>query len=151
MSVLKSPQETRGIAHVKARFADIFCHHGSGANYDAVTDIHRHNRRVGSYTDTVANRRAAPLLWLPGRAALDKWIINKHRAVRDKTVVADSHELTNECMGLDAAALTNFDSFLDLNEWTNEALVANLAAIEINGLDDSHVFSEPNIDNANRT
>jgi len=54
-------------------------------------------------------------------------------------------------MRLDPAPFANLYPSLDLDKRTYKAFVANLTAIKIYRLDNSHIFAKPNIDNAGTT
>ena len=93
----------------------------------------------------------SPKIRFAGRTTIGKRVINKHRAVRDETVIADGHQLADKRMRLDPTALTDLHTFLDLHKRPNEAFVANLTAIKIHRLDNSDVFAKLDIDNARTT
>jgi hypothetical protein len=71
--------------------------------------------------------------------------------MRNETVIANSHQLANECMRLNPAPFANLGPSLDLNKRTYKALVPNLTAIKIHRLDNSYVFAKLDIDNADTT
>jgi hypothetical protein len=61
---------------------------------------------------------------------------------------ADGHKFANEAVRLDPTTLPNDNVPLDFNEWTDETVVADGAAVKIYGTGDGHVLSESNVDNA---
>ena len=71
--------------------------------------------------------------------------------MRNEAVVADSHELTDEGVGLNPAALADRCSFLDLNERSDESIVADIAAVEICRLYNGHICAELNVNEPNCT
>ncbi len=71
--------------------------------------------------------------------------------MRDETVVADGHKLTDERVRLDPAAFPNLYAFLNLHERTNKAFVADLTSVKIDRLDNRHVLSKPDIYDAGAT
>ncbi|OIQ62953.1 hypothetical protein GALL_555110 [mine drainage metagenome] len=54
----------------------------------------------------------------------------------DKTVLADRHQLADESMRLHAGSGADRRTLLDLGKRTDEAIVADLAAIQVARLDD---------------
>jgi len=68
--------------------------------------------------------------------------------VGNEAFVPDGYELTDECVRLNSASLTDIYALLYLYEWTNEAAVSNRAPIEIDRLYDGDVFTKLNIDNS---
>src|SRR5437899_11235346 len=80
----------------------------------------------------------------PGREP----IVDEHRPVRDDTVIADGHELADECVGLDAAPLANDDVSLDLDERADEAVITDGASVQVDRLDEGDVFPERDVDDS---
>src|SRR5262249_15218950 len=83
-------------------------------------------------------------------AADGEGVVDEHRPVGHEAVIADRHELTDERVRLDSAALADDGLSLDLDERANERVVADRAAVEVDGLHESHVRAEPNVDDARR-
>jgi hypothetical protein len=82
---------------------------------------------------------------------LSEKVVNKHRAMRDKAVVADCDELANERMGLNASSATDLDTTLDLDKGTHEDTVPEATAVEVNRFHQRHGLAELDIDNADFT
>lgn len=66
--------------------------------------------------------------------------------MRDETVVPNRNQLAYERVGLNPAPLTDDCSLLDLNERPDEAIIADVAAVQVGRLDDRHIRAEPYID-----
>ena len=83
-----------------------------------------------------------------GRSAIRKQIIDEHHPVANKTVVTDLHEFADKTVRLDSRTFSNDDPALDLNKRANKSEIADLAFIEICGLNYRHIFAK--LDVANR-
>jgi hypothetical protein len=78
----------------------------------------------------------------PGRASTGKQVVDEHDAVADKTVVADGNQFANEGVGLDFRSIADPDTFLYLDEWTDERIISDLASVHVDGFNDGYVFTE---------
>jgi hypothetical protein len=87
-----------------------------------------------------------PKLWFSGRATLTEYVVNKHGAVRNETVVPNCNQLAYKRVGLNPAPLTDDCSLLDLNERPDKGIIADVAAVQVCRLDDRHIFAELYID-----
>ena len=67
--------------------------------------------------------------------------------MRNKAIIPDGDEFTDEGVRLNTAAITYFRPLLYLDEWSDKAAVSNRSLIEINRLYDGDVFAKVNIDN----
>lgn len=85
--------------------------------------------------------RAIPL----SRVSLGKRIVHELGAVRNEAVVPQFHEFTDKCVGLYPAPIPNNNAFLDFHERAHEALVPNLAVIDIGRLDNRNVGTKTNV------
>ena len=63
-------------------------------------------------------------------------------------MAANCHELTDETVGLYFGVSPYRDSLLYFNKRADEAIVADLTFIQINGLNDFRVQSKPNVSDA---
>jgi hypothetical protein len=73
-------------------------------------------------------------------------IVNEHGAVRDETIISDHHEFADKRVGLDSASLANYDSPLDFDKWSYEAIVTDLAAVEVDRLDNRDALPKRYVD-----
>ncbi|MGX1283756.1 hypothetical protein AB7M50_002881 [Bradyrhizobium elkanii] len=97
----------------------------------------------------VADHRLAPqLLASTCRAAGGERVVDEHHPVSDETILADGNELADEGMRLHPCARPDDDALLDFCEGADEAVVAELAAIEVAGLNDLDAFAEGDIAHA---
>jgi hypothetical protein len=120
------------VASVDAWLGDVACHDGPCADNNMVTDFDRHDRRIGPDRNVVTDPGPAPLAAIaPGWSTTCKRIIDEHCTVRDEAVVTDCNKLANECVGLNAASVPNYDASLNFNKWTNEGVVTKRALIQI--------------------
>ena len=101
--------------------------------------------------NVVSNPGLTPQFAVPTRRAPDrKWIVDEHCTVRNKTIIADANELADEGVRLNFAALTYDHTMLNLDERSNKRAIADSAAVNINGFDNSDVRSELNVPNSSR-
>ena len=70
------------------------------------------------------------------RTAGRERVIDEHHAVTDEAILADRHQFADERMRLHAGAGADADALLDFGKRPDKAIVADLAAVEIAGLDD---------------
>jgi len=68
--------------------------------------------------------------------------------MRNEAIVPDRDEVTDECVRLNSAPLTDRSALLYLDKGANEAVVAYGAPVEVDGLHHGHVPPELNIDNS---
>src|SRR5262249_28759505 len=123
------------ITGIGARRHDVLGYHRTGTDDHIIGDGDRHDGGVGADRDAVADHRFAPQLFLAfGRPADREGVVDEHHAMADEAVLADGHEFADEGMRLYARARTDLGALLDLGEGTDEAIVADAAAIEIAGL-----------------
>src|SRR5262249_51142650 len=98
---------------------------------------------VGTDRHAVADHGLAPeLLAAARRPAGRESIVDEHDTMAYETVLTNGDELADEGMRLYPRARTDDCSLLYLGEGTDEAIVANLALIEIAGLDHFHARAE---------
>ncbi len=93
---LKSAEKTRGVTYVEAGFSDIFGHDCASPDDDMIADRNREYGGVGPDAHAIANCCGSPEFALSGRTARVKWIINKHRAVRNETIIPNRNELADK-------------------------------------------------------
>ena len=85
----------------------------------------------------IADHGLAPqLLASARRAAGREGVVDEHHAMADKTVLADRHQFADEGMGLHPGAGADHRAFLDFRKRPDKTVIADLAAVEIAGLDD---------------
>ena len=60
-------------------------------------------------------------------------------------MISDFNQLAYECVGLDLAKSADFDSLLDLHEWSDTRMVTDIAFIEVDGFDNNDFLAEDNI------
>lgn len=75
-------------------------------------------------------------------------IIDKHRTVRNETIIPDTDSFTDERVGLNSAAPANRDVFLNFNKWPDKRIVSDQATVEIDRLHHLHILTELHIDNS---
>ena len=73
---------------------------------------------------------------------LAECVIDEHHAMADKTILADRHQLADEGMRLHAGAGADHRALLDLGKRSDEAIVADLAAVQVARLDDLDARAE---------
>ena len=66
--------------------------------------------------------------------------------MRNETVVPDRNQLAYERVGLNPAPLTDDCTLLDLNERPDEAVIADVTAVQVGRLDDRHIRAERYVD-----
>jgi hypothetical protein len=99
----------------------------------------------------IAKFGRTPKLWFSGRATLAEQVVNKHGTMRNETVVPSRNQFAYERVGLNPATLTNDCSLLDLNERPDEGIIADVAAVQVCRLDDSHIRAELYVDEPDGT
>src|ERR1039458_3703919 len=148
-SIVVRAQRPGGIARVIAGFGYVFGHHGPGADDDVITDPHGQNRRIGADGNMVANVSFLPKGFVSAsRTALLEQIIDEHHPMRNHSVISDGYQFTNKGVRLNLAAFANLYPFLNFDERSNEATLADGAAIEIDRLSDFDVLTKQDINNA---
>lgn len=65
----------------------------------------------------------------------------------NEAIIADGDQFTNKGVGLDPAALTDGDPFLDFDKRTDEAAIAELAIVNIARFNDGYVLAELDVSN----
>ena len=98
----------------------------------------------------IAESSRPPKLRFSRRAADSEKVVDEHRPMRDETIIANGDELADERVRLNPATLPDGSPFLNLDEWPDEGVVADFAAIEIDRLHDSDVPAEFYLDNSDR-
>ncbi len=90
--------------------------------------------------DPVPDVRFAPqFLTSTRRATGRERIIDEHDAVGDEAILANCNQFANEGVGLNPAARTDSDTPLNLDEWTDEHVVADHATIKVDRFDNCHI------------
>ena len=141
---------SRRVSHVYPWSRYILRHNGAGADDDIVADRYGQYGGVGTDTNIIADIGRPPKFGsLPRRPAVPEEIVHEHHPVGDEAIIADAHQFANEAVRLDSTALPNDNVPLDFNEWTDETVVADGAAVKIYGTPDGHVLPESNVYNAN--
>ena len=147
---LKATKEACGIAGVNAGLDDIFGNNSAGSDHDLIADRNREDGGIGSDTHVIADSSRPPKLRFFRRATGSEKVVDEHRPMRDKTIIANGDELADERVRLNPATLPDSSPFLNLHEWPDEGVVADFAAIEIDRLHDSDVPAEFYVDNSDR-
>jgi hypothetical protein len=93
---LKSPKQPRGVTYVEAGFSDIFGYDRAGPDDCAVADPDWEDGSVCPDAHAIAKFGLAPEAPFRRRAAGGEAIINKHCPMRNKAIVPDRDELTDE-------------------------------------------------------
>ena len=93
---LSSTEKTRRVTYVEAGLSDIFGYDGAGSDDRAIAYRDWENGSVCPDTHTITNCGGSPEFALFGGTTRVKWIINKHRPMRDETIIPDCDELTDE-------------------------------------------------------
>lgn len=146
LRTLDSAQPPGRITDVKTRLSDILRHNRARADDDVVADGHGQHSRVGADGDVVAEARGFPQLLFPARwAAGGEEVVDKHGPVRDEAVIANFDQLTDKGVRLDFAKAANFHIALYLDKRSDEAALADGAAIKVHRLDDGAVCAELHI------
>jgi hypothetical protein len=148
--VCDRPQEARGISHINASLCNWFGYDRASAYHDPITNRYRHNRRVCANTDVVSNAGMTPQLALSTRRAPNcKGVVNEFGAVRNKTVIANTNEFTDERMRLNFASFAYDDATLNLDKRSNKGGIADRAIVNINGFNNGNVRSKLDITDSN--
>ena len=91
----------------------------------------------------------SPKLTLPlSRPATRKQVVNKHGSVRNETIIADGNKLANERVRLNSTSPADDDFSLNLDEWANEAIVADCTPVKVYWFYHRHSFSKHHVANA---
>jgi hypothetical protein len=136
-----------GIPRINSWDGYVFGNNRAGSNDHLITDRYRKDCSICSDTYTIPKFGRPPKVLLSGRPSVGEAIINKHRAMRNEALVADSDEFADECVRLNPATLANIYSLLYLNKWAYKRLIINRAPIEINRLHNRNVFTKRYINN----
>ncbi len=101
---------------------------------------------MGADAHMVPNLRGSPVFPAPsGRCAVLEQIIDEHHPVGNETVVSNRHQIANEAMGLNFTTIADFDSGLYFDKGTDETIVTDGAAIEVDGLHDLYPFAKNDV------
>ena len=144
----KPTEKARWIACVNSGNGNILGNNCARSNNHSIADRHRKDRGICSNAHAIAKFSRSPEIRVFGGSTGTEQVVNKHRAVGNEAFVPDGYELTDECVRLNPASLTDIYALLYLYEWTNEAAVSNRAPIEIDRLHDRDVFTKLNIHNS---
>ena len=125
----KPAKQSGWIASIDARDNNIFRNHSAGSYNHLITNGNGKNGRVRPNTYMVANFSWTPGLRVLRRSTVIEQIVDKHGAMRYEAMVAYSDKLADERVRLNPAALTNYCTFLNLNEGPDEAPIPNRAAV----------------------
>jgi len=141
--MLERSQKTSWIAGVESGLVDVLCHDGAGPDHDMITNRHRKNGRVSTDANPIADPGGFPLASIgSGGTAFFKKIVDEHGPVRNKTIVSQHNKLTDECVRLDPASLTDAHSSLNLNERSHKGLITNTTSVKVSGLYDYDILTE---------
>ena len=143
---LECAKKTRRVANVNTRLSNVLRNNCPGADGDSITDRDRKNGGVCSNAYVIPKFCCSPSVRICVRTPANKRIIDEHGAMRNEAFVSNRYELTDERVRLNSASLPDRYSLLYFYEWSDEAVIANCASIEIDRLHDSYVFTERYID-----
>jgi hypothetical protein len=144
--MIETPPQACRIAQVNPRFRDIFRYDGSRTHHHTVANRNGQYRCIRSDADLVPYSSRPPQVSSSlGRTSLRKRIVNEHRTVRNKAIISYDDELTDESVRLDPAAFPDGNAALDLYKWPNKAIVSDIAAVEVHGLDNRHSLSKADV------
>jgi hypothetical protein len=143
----KATEKASRVTNVEAGFCNVFGYDGTGPDDCAVADRDWEDGSVCPNAHAIAKLGLAPEVPFRRRSSCNKWIIDKHRPMRNEAVIPDRHELTDEGVRLNTAALAYPNRFLYFDERTDKAAISNRTTIEIHWLDDDDVLTKLNIDN----
>jgi hypothetical protein len=93
---LKSAEKTRGVTYVEAGFSDIFGYDRAGSDDRAIADHDWEYGCIGPDAHAIAKPGLVPEAPFPRRSSHNEWIINKHRAVRNETIIPNRNELADK-------------------------------------------------------
>src|SRR5688572_8863736 len=79
------------------------------------------------------------------RTACRECVVSEHHAMSDEAIFPDLDQLAHHGMRLHASTIANDDTLLDFDKWTDKAIVADPALVEIDGIDDRHSGAERNV------
>jgi hypothetical protein len=141
-------EKTSWVSNIDAWLSNWLGYNRTRPYHNAVTNRYWHNGRVCTNANVVSNPGATPKITVPARRTSDcKRVVDKHCAVRNKTIIADANKFADESMRLNFAAFTYDHTTLNLDEGSDEAAIADGAIVNINWLDNSDVRAELNIPN----
>ena len=146
-AALEGTKKACGIPRINSWGGYVFGNNRAGSNDHLIANRHRQDCGICSDTYTISKFGRTPKVGLAGRDSVGEAIINKHRAMRNKALVAERYEFTDECVRLNPAPLADLYSLLYLYKWSNEAAISNRAPIEINWLDNRNVFTKRDVNN----
>src|SRR5262245_5127293 len=136
-------QAAHRVSGIAAGFGNVLRHHRARPYNHIIHDPHRQNGGVGTDRHAVADHGLAPeLLAAARRPAGRESIVDEHHTMAYETAFADGDEFADEGMRLYPRARTDHSSPLNLGEGTDETIVADLALIEVAGLDHFHARAE---------
>src|SRR5207248_3304557 len=144
-------KEASWIANVNAGLSNGLGHNRTSPYHHSIANHYWHNGRVRADANVVSNPGLTPQLAVAARRAADgKWVVDKHCSVRNKTIIADANEFTDESVGLNFATFTDNYTALNLNEWPNKSGISDSAVVNINGFDNRDVRTKLNVPNSSR-
>src|SRR5438105_11425795 len=95
-------QQTGRVARIDTRFRHVLGHHRASADDDMIANADGEDCGVRADADVIPDARGAPEVPISsGWAAVREGVVDELRAVRDDTVVADRHQLTDKRVRLD--------------------------------------------------
>lgn len=146
----KTTEEAGRVACITAWDCNILRNNCPSSYNHVIADRDRKDCCICSNTHMTAKFGRPPKLWLSGRATGDERIINKHRSMRNEAIVPDCDEIADEGVGLYPAPLTDDCSLLDLNERSDESLIANVTTVQVCRLYDGDICTELHVDEPDR-
>ncbi len=91
-----------------------------------------------------------PQFFLPARwTAGYEGVIDEHHPMADEAIAADGNEFADEAVRLYARPRANGHAALDFDERTDEAVVADLAVVDVDRFDDFNIGAESHASDAN--
>ena len=142
------PEEAGWVSSVDAGLVNWLGYNGPRAYHNVIANCDRHNRRVRANANAISNLSLTPKVAVPTRRTPDcKRVIDKFCTMRNKTIIADVNEFTDESVRLNFAPFTHDHTTLNLDERSNKATIADAAVVNINGFDNSDIGTKLNVPN----
>jgi len=143
---LKPAQETGRVARIDAGLGYIFRYDRSRSDDDVVANDHREDGRVAADGYMVPYACRFPQHGVAsGRAAGGKEIVDEHHPMSYEAVVPDLDQLADEAVGLDLRVAAYARIALDLDKWSDEAVIPDAASVKVHGSDDQYVLPESDV------
>src|SRR5665213_1793612 len=125
-------QPASWVARIGSGNRNIPGHDRTRPDHDTVGNAYRHDGGVGADRNPIADQGLTPQLLAAARRPVGgERVVDEHHAMTDKTVIADRHQFADEGMRLHAGTGADAGAFLDLGKGSDEAIVSDLAAVDV--------------------